>query len=288
MSTDQQAIQQGAQTVDIRRRRYRLATPLLGAGIVTAQARISLGPLFLAVAGLNQGGDPEIEQARRTGLIDQNIGRLDIAMNDQAVVGKLYRLADLAKQLQPCPQPKLLALAPGGDIQAPHVLHHQVGLTPRQGATVQETGDVGMTEISQHLALAPKTRMQISAQRQRHDLDHHRLFENLVAAAGQVDRAHAASGQQAVDGPRPHLLPGLETAGPQLCFNRSMDARRKLVVSLVGGKHGRYLGKQREVIGTGACQPGLALFFGLLQGGLEKRLNALPATGVDHRLRPSR
>src|SRR2546425_12698240 len=56
----------------------------------------------------------------------QNVGRLDIPVDDALLVRMLNGPADLAEQLKPLPRWQIILVAVIGDFDAAHQLHHKV------------------------------------------------------------------------------------------------------------------------------------------------------------------
>ena len=84
---------------------------------------------------------------------DQNVRRLQIAMNDRFLVCVLDSFAHLEKQSQALPNPQLLAIAVVGDGKTIHILHHEVRLARRRCACVEDLRDGGMIHDGERLPL---------------------------------------------------------------------------------------------------------------------------------------
>ena len=84
---------------------------------------------------------------------DQDVGGLDVAVDDPLLVGVLDRLADGDEELQPLAgrQPGLVAVI--RDRDALHQLHDEVGTAGVGGAGVEDPGDVGVIHHRQRLPL---------------------------------------------------------------------------------------------------------------------------------------
>ena len=86
------------------------------------------------------------------------------------------------------------------DGNAVDVLHSDVELAVFGGAAIEQVGDGGMTEAGQDLSFAPKTlaeRLQFEGQPD--DFQGHLLIEFASGAVRQVDRAHTAAANQAIE-----------------------------------------------------------------------------------------
>ena len=155
--------------------------------------------------------DAKVDYARGRFAIDfddENVGRLDVAMNDGLLMRVLYSFADFDEEFQPLPDFELLLIAVVGDGQAGYVLHHKVGLPPVGGASVEDFGDRRVVHDGQRLTLraeALKQRVVVHA-----GLDE---FEGDLALEGrglfrEPDLSHAAFAQffyQSVGADRPGL-----------------------------------------------------------------------------------
>ena len=99
----QQLVQHDAERIDVAYRRHGLAAHLLRARVIRrhhAQPIIVAGDLA-RIARLQELGDAEVEQLRHAVGADQDVRRLQVAMDDGAAVRVGDRGADLAEQLQP-------------------------------------------------------------------------------------------------------------------------------------------------------------------------------------------
>ena len=80
------------------------------------------------------------------------------------------------------------------------IFHHQERLSVAGDSAVKEPGDQRMVEPGENLPLHPEALAeQVSGQRKVDQLDCHLLFEIPISPMGHVDRAHAASTDQAVN-----------------------------------------------------------------------------------------
>ena len=90
----EQLVEQHAQRVDVGGGGHRLAAHLLGAGVLgrhqlqPGRGRRQRLPGHL---GIEQLGDAEVEQLGHAVLGDQDVGRLDVAVDDQVLVRVLHR-----------------------------------------------------------------------------------------------------------------------------------------------------------------------------------------------------
>jgi len=91
---------------------------------------------------LYQPGDTEIEQLRNAIIgRNQDIRRLQIAMDDQLAVRVFDSRTDQQKYFEALAEAELFSLAPCVERQAVDILHHQVGRTVLQHAAIEKTGN---------------------------------------------------------------------------------------------------------------------------------------------------
>src|SRR5204862_2194000 len=107
-------------------------------------------------------GDPEIEQLRFPFCVRQNVAGLDVAMNNQIPVRKLYRSADLQKQLQALTRGQLLRDCKSSHRCADNVVHDEVGQTIVGRACIEQPRDIWMIEPGQDLAFRSEAAQDLS------------------------------------------------------------------------------------------------------------------------------
>ena len=125
---------------------------------------------------------------------DEDVARLQVAVDDQALVRVLDGGADVGEKAQA-----------GGDVQVPvgavlrdrqpvHELHHQVRPAIAGDAAVEQPGDVGMDEAGEDAPLGEEPLVQRIAGVARADqLDRDAMFEVRAGPVGEIDGAHAAA-----------------------------------------------------------------------------------------------
>ena len=97
----EQHTQHHPQRINIRRGAHRRMRHLLGRGVLGCQQGLAqLGQRRLRLALVLQLGDAEIEQAHAALGIDQDVGRLQVAVHHQALVGMLHGGQHLQEQVQ--------------------------------------------------------------------------------------------------------------------------------------------------------------------------------------------
>ncbi len=142
--------------------------------------------------GLEHARDPEIEQFHLPGGVDEDVRRLEIAMDNQPLMGCLDRRADVDEEPQAGTHAEAVPPAVVIDRLALDVLHDQVRRALGGEARVVELGDVGMNQAGEDPLLAEQP---LEARRRgvaAHDLDRHPAGEEPVGALAEVDPAHAS------------------------------------------------------------------------------------------------
>jgi hypothetical protein len=131
------------------------------------------------VTRIEQLGDAEIQQLGRAFGRDQDVGRLQVAMDDARAVGGVERIADLASVLQ-----DVVELEWALERFSLDVLHHQI-----VRADVVQRADVRMIEGGD------RTRFALEPVRERRlqNLDRDRAIQARIV--GFVHLAHAASAE---------------------------------------------------------------------------------------------
>ena len=144
----EQFVQQDSERIDVARRRDDLAAHLLRARVSRSHDAKAGGCRIGGVArsiGMQNLRDAEVEQFRRTIGRNQNIARLDVAMDHELAVRVLHRSAHETEQLQALGRGKLACIAIIVDgLSAFDQLHHEVGQPVFGRAAVEQPSDVRM------------------------------------------------------------------------------------------------------------------------------------------------
>ena len=135
---------------------------------------------------------------------DEDVGRLQIAVDHQPAVRVGHRVAHLQQQLHPRAQRQQAGAAVGVDRLALHVLQCQPGAAGFVHPGVVQPRDVRVLQRGQDVALARHALGQAARPGQARQLQRHQAFELPVHAARQPDTAHAAFTQLAQQPPRAH------------------------------------------------------------------------------------
>ena len=191
----EQPVEHDAERVDVRSGGDPLAADLLGAGVVRREGvmpRLGQARRRGAVGG-EQRGDAEVEQLGVTGGGDQDVGRLDVAVDHQALVGIRERGAHLLHQSDAGADAGRVRLAPRVDRLAVDQLHDQVGHAVVCAAGIEQLGDARMIEAGEHAPLEAEAFDDRGRAPRRQDLDRGLPVELVVVALRREDDAHAAA-----------------------------------------------------------------------------------------------
>lgn len=164
---------------------------------VAGREHAPLGPCATVVF-VEQPGDAEIQHADRTVGHHQDVGGLEVTMHDQAPMGRRDDRAQGRKQRQHLLAGGRMAQAPGVERITVEVIHDQVRHAVIVDAAIDQTGDAGVVEAQQDVALATKIAQVLLAEdHPPQQLDRDRLVEVSGGALAEVDDALAALAQLA-------------------------------------------------------------------------------------------
>ena len=237
-----------------------------GLGMTYGTPRPDARGLLIGVHA-DEFGDAEIEQLHRALFGDEDIGGLQITVNDAVLQGELNGVANGAKEADAFADVEFAIVAPLIDRFALDILHDEIGPAFFGGAGVVETGDVGMLERSQDRALLLEALDHFAPGRfGSDDFDGDLLFEEAVRAAREVDSAHAAPSDFAQDFIISEAA-SLEAARVGTQFGGSGQGTvEEGDGALVGIEHAFHLGVQIEVGTRRFFQEGRPFSWGFLQG----------------------
>ncbi len=282
MRAGQGFVQQQPERVDVGGGRDGFAAQLFGGGIGRRQRAAVVAGQGARGVGFEQLGDAVVEQLGDVAASDHQVGRLDVAVYEQAAMGVGHRVAHLQEQREARGGRRLRAREVGVPGLAVDVLEGEKGNALGIGAGIDEAHDVGVVERGEDVALvlqaAPRLRRQASAD---DALDRHGLRVVAIAvrpvhdpgtalADPGVDHepAHSRARRQGVD----HIVG--QTIG------RYMFGQRRCV--LVREQFGHVLG-QRGVVHGEICEQA-STCRGVGRKGLDEHgLHLLPARGVASR-----
>ncbi len=184
-------IEQHAEGIHVRGGGDRVTLDLFGRGVVRGQRAPGFsrerGPLVLAIA-LEQLGDAEVEQLDLALGGDQDVRRLEIAMDDQVGVRMGHRVEHLEDQPKPVVAGELGRLGVFVDSLAVDVLEDQIRLPRGSHAGIEEPGNGGMGQPRQCRPLAPEPLLaRLAHQRQAHELHRRLSLVSSVSPATEPD-----------------------------------------------------------------------------------------------------
>jgi hypothetical protein len=150
MLTGQQLVQQHAERVHVGRGGNRSAGDLLGSGVLRRHRRAVLARQQASIRSCSASSN-SFAMLKSSSLtcplaVDQDVRRLQIAMNDQVGVRVRHRRLHVEKQPDPLFDAEAFFVAIAVDVTAVDVLEHQVGLAGRRHAGVDQPRDVRMSE----------------------------------------------------------------------------------------------------------------------------------------------
>ena len=203
MAIREQLEEKDPEGVDVARRGHGLATDLLGAGVGRGhQARVRAREVEARLAGpvTEELGDAEVEQLGPPLAVHEDVGRLQVAMDDEVLVCGVDGLTDLDEEVDTSSEVEVLLTSEGVDRATLRELHHEVGPAVFGGSAIEQAGDSGVLEVGENLALGSEAPRHFSGgEVAAHDLDRDLLLERLVRALRAVDHAHASSAEDLDD-----------------------------------------------------------------------------------------
>jgi hypothetical protein len=213
-------------------------------------------------AGVQELGDPEIEQLGHPVGGDQNIPGLDVPMHDEVPMRVTHGLTDRPKQDQPVAEAE--ARLVGVPIDGPplDILHDEIRNAARAGPSIEQARDVGMIERREDLSLRLEAANHVADERAGlHQLDGDASGIRGVGALGEPHRSHAASpdfpnqpvgpeGQPGVAGDTGHIHGGVAHGALDECAIPGHSLVTKQPIDFPGqlGIVGAFVSKQRDPI----------------------------------------
>ena len=191
---------------------------------------------------MDQPGDPEADELRNPVDRDQNIARLQIAMDHHVPVREMDGLANRDEEPQPHEDIEPAAVAVFIDPTAVDVLRHDVRPAVLGRAGVKETGDVGMlaeSGLNAELGLeSPHDRIAVSSARNQRDGN---LLPEVLDSRGAIDGPHAPAAD-----PRRELIRADPSPDHRVVLAGCdrLDMRRDLSLAPVG--HGPDVVRDRD------------------------------------------
>ena len=169
-------------------------------------------------------GDAEVDDLGNRHTVverDQDVRRLQVAVDDPLLVGVLHGPADEHEQLQPLPDRELLSVAVLGDGQATDQLHDEVGAARTGHPAVVDLGDVRVVHHRQGLPLGLEPGDDLLRVHPRLDDLQGHLAAHGLTLFGHVDDAHAPLADLL------HQLVGADDGARLLREARRFDCERR-------------------------------------------------------------
>ena len=281
-------VEQRAEGVHVGGRRDGLAADLLGRGVLRRH-RAKAGPREPRPVVFEQARDAEVEELHlRPGLAvdDEDVRRLEVAVDDEAGVGVRYRVADPLEEGEARLDAERPRVAVRRDRLALDDLHREVRPAVVGEAAVEEPGDAGVREAGEDLPLLlepPHDGLRVHPPLD--ELEGDGLLVRAVVPLGEVDDAHPAAAEFAHDAVRPHALvlhrehrrevDGVDGEALQQAVDFHIDE---------GGDLGVEVSVELAIgVDAGGAEEGVALGRRAVERGLEEGLDGGPACGI-HRL----
>ncbi len=208
----EQAEEQQPQLIDVRGDGDAPPQHLFGARVVGRQhAGEGAGEVRVAGVGLQQLGDAEVEQLHLPLGGDDDVRRLEIAVDDEVLVRVLHRSPDGERELQALAHVEPLAVAVRVDRQPLDELHREVRLAGVGATAVQQACDPRVLEGGEDLALLFEASQRLlGGDAGAQQLERRPLLELAVVTLDEKHRAHAAAADLAQHPPGPYPFALLE------------------------------------------------------------------------------
>ena len=165
MTAGEQHVQNHAERVDVGRRRDRIAAHLFRRGELRREGTRALDRDARIV--VEQLGDAEVEQLHVAVARDENVRRLEVAMDDEIRVRAGHRVEHAEKETDALFRRQHVLRRVRVEALSVDVLEHEIRLPAAAHARVEQACDAGMREAREQRALATKARLTRGAERGR-------------------------------------------------------------------------------------------------------------------------
>jgi hypothetical protein len=200
-------------------------------------------------------GDPEVDDLgeRRARLLgDEDVGGLEVAVDDPLLMRVLHGVADRGHEPHPLGHPQPALVAPAGDRDAVDVLHRHPRSAGLGGAGIEHAGDPGVLHERERLPLRGEARGDVRGDVGADDL-HRDAAADGRRLLGGVDAPHPTLAEDPGDavradrlGPAGALGQGARRGG--VGERRRVAERRRIegVAAARGGRRGRRRERRRS------------------------------------------
>ena len=279
LGVGEQFVEHDAERIHVGHRRHRFAAHLFGRGVVQRErAHAGAGLFRRGEVGVDEFRDAEVEQAHVAAGRDEDVRRLEVAVDDQVRVRVRDRVADLVEQVEPRFQRKAMRAAVIGDRLAFDVFEREIRLMVVAHARVEQARDVRMRQAREDLAFAGEAQAQVRIDQARaQQLQRDAALIQAVGARGQPHLAHAAFAEHAFEAIRADFH-----AGPRAGQGR--DERLGEEVLAIGFELEQFFEVVRglRILFAHQAQAAFAFVVVELEQRIEQRGQPLPALGVHH------
>ena len=207
----EQFVEDDAQRIDVGRHRHGLSLELLGGRVAGGQCRAALsGQGCLAHPRVrNEVSDAEVEQGGATGLVDQDVRRLQIAMDHEQRMCGAHRLQHLKNELDALAHAEAAPVRPAVDVFAMHELQHHVGLVQVGDSRVEQLRDARPAQAREDRPFASEALLCGGVEEAvAQQLDGRFALEPAIVSTGSPHTAHAAFADQVDQGPGAESVAG--------------------------------------------------------------------------------
>ena len=276
-------VQQHAEREDVARGRHRPVLELLRTGVVRRQRRGD-GLLGRPVSSVDQLGDAEVEKLGLALGVDHDVRRLQVPVDDQALMSALDGRADREHQVDALPDRQPAPRRVGGDRLSFDELHHQEGRAARRGPAVEEPSDPRVVEPGQHLAFVREAAHELAARQAGHHLERPHLADATLDPLRAVDDTHSATADRLQQPPTADLATEAPLALIRVEQRQRTVGQRPLeesalhVIGLADEREG--LLEQQRIVGAGLPHPLPALAHRELQRPVEELVEPPPGVAV--------
>ena len=274
-SSGEQLEQQHSERVDVGLHPDPATLHLLGRGVGRGhQAEAGARGIRPRSGGVELLGDAEVEQLHRPVRLHEDVGRLEISVDDGVAVSVLNRLAHRPEQPEPLGQGAAARPAVLGERDALHVLHREPRGAVRQRARVVELRDGRMVQLGQRPLLGEKPR----PARGRDPAIAEQLQRRAAAdvfSLDEVDDAHPALAEQAQHAIRAHSPRRVGTE--QVVGDLRQRAVQERARGPVLDEQRLHLGDQRRVSVGARLEESVLLGRGQVRRRVEEVLDPAPA-----------